>query len=141
MAVCAAAPPAARHRLTEAVQTSDFIVHLRCSASAVARGPAKSPRWVSGAGLLRSVECLDAYQPGRLPISRRVVVLVDTAAVVRGPQEVLVHVVARGVLEHLLVEVDDVATLAFVVLQGRPRQRVIFLADAEETAERHDRVN
>src|SRR5260370_1592736 len=34
-----------------------------------------------------------------------------------------------------------VAALALVVVQGRPRQRMILLADAEEAAERHQRID
>src|SRR5882672_2518778 len=64
------------------------------------------------------------------PIGRGVVVLVDLAAVVRRPAEVLAHVVGRRVLEHPLVKVYDVAAFVLVIPKRRPRQRMILLADA-----------
>src|SRR5271165_2477541 len=50
-------------------------------------------------------------------------------------------VIGRRPLQLRLVEVDDVAALARVVFQQRPRERMIAISDADEAAERHNRVS
>src|SRR5689334_2396400 len=76
-----------------------------------------------------------------LPIGLCSVVLVYGAAVVRGPDEALIIVHCRCLLEHLLVEIDDKAFLSFVVGEGRPRQGMLLFAHPKEAAKGHDRVD
>src|SRR5262249_43745819 len=92
------------------------------------RIPPRSCRWIT-------------IQRDRLPVARCVVVLIDAAAVFRGPQKILVHVVARGVLERLAVDIDQIAAPLGVVAQRGPRQRMILLADSQKAAERSDGVD
>src|SRR5437763_1521829 len=68
------------------------------------------------------------------------VVGVDVAAARVVPHADLAGRVGRRALQPAPIEVDDVAALAGVVLQLAPGQRVILVADPEETAKAEDGV-
>jgi hypothetical protein len=47
----------------------------------------------------------------------------------------------RGLLQLLFIEIDDVATLPFVVIEHVPGQGMITLAHPKKAAERHNRID
>src|SRR5688572_3812207 len=53
----------------------------------------------------------------------------------------LISFVERRPFQRRLVERHDIAVLLHVELEQRPGDRMEFLADTEESAERHDRVD
>src|ERR1019366_7109737 len=77
----------------------------------------------------------------RPPVAWHLVIAVDLAAVVGRPFELRTAIVVRRAFQLFLVQIDHVAALLLVVLQGRPRQRMVLFAHAEKTAERHHRID
>ena len=75
------------------------------------------------------------------PVARRLVVAVDLAAVIGRPFELRTAIVVRRTFQQLLVQIDHVAALLRIVPKGRLRQRMVLLAHAEKTAERHQRID
>src|ERR1051325_10277122 len=95
------------------------------------------PEMDDGIGAAPRARALRAGLPstGRCrSVEGRLVVIVDTA--IPGPVipiEVRVRYCdSRRALEHLLVEVHEVAALVGIILQYGPRQRVVPIADAEK---------
>ena len=75
------------------------------------------------------------------PRAWHLVEAVDLAAIVGRPFELRTTGVARRAFQLLLVQIDHVTALLRIVLQGRPRQRIVLLAHAEKAAERHHRID
>jgi hypothetical protein len=107
-----------------------YFAHIGPSISLLVRDQ-RPPRRVAEAVLARRSD----------PIGWHAVKLVDPAAV--GPVGPVRHVarhIAGRFLEPAAVEVDDESALARIVVEHPPGQRMVALAHAEETAERHDGV-
>ena len=86
-------------------------------------------------------ETVLARQSDHVPKGRHAVKRIDPPAI--GPVGPVRHVarpIARRFLERAAVEIDDEPALPRIVVEDPPGQRVVALAHAEETAERHDGV-
>src|SRR5262249_29473515 len=99
-------------------------------------GMQKSPRLTPGA-----MTICTTLRASRAPERRHPVIVADLlVAGAVGPIPALMPGIFGRALELPLPDVDLVALERRIVAEQRPRQRVVVLADAHETAETHDRV-
>src|SRR5882724_9072950 len=72
---------------------------------------------------------------------RAAVIIVDlTNVTVIRPVRLLALREGGPLLQHLLVNIDDVPALGFVVVEHVPRNRMVTISNAQEPAERHHRI-
>ena len=125
---------------TRAAAVADAAVDARLRRS---RRTFRAGRGGEGRGAQASGPCVaQASGPAIAPIGRGAVVAVQALFVVLiAPMRLRAGGVGRGAFERARLDIDDVAAERRLIFELRPGDREMIAAEAEEPAERHDRID